>query len=313
MSELSFNAVEERLKKVAFKTEQALGFYLSDEYLPQYRRPSERDVMKHPSVRKLCEAMRYSSLAGGKRIRPFLVLSFCRMFGGDEEDALPLACALEMIHTYSLIHDDLPIVDDDDLRRGRPTNHMIYGEAGALFAGDALLTHAFSVALDAPISAERRIDAVRILAECAGLHGMLGGQMTDMDAEHKTLTEDELCSLHSMKTGALIRASVRLGCLAANVWDREIIDAVDSYASDIGLAFQIVDDVLDRYGDSTVLGKSVNSDESCGKNTFMTFYSREDAMGYASRLTERAIGEISRFRNSEEAIEFARYLLVRNK
>lgn len=309
----SFNALETRLSAVANLVEDRLNFYLNPDFCPEYRRKNEQLRMKHASVRKLLDAMTYSTLSGGKRIRPYLTISFCKMFGGNEEAALDFACALEMIHTYSLVHDDLPCVDNDDLRRGRATNHKVYGEAGALFAGDSLLTYAFEVATNAKLSPTTVISAVRMLSEGAGHYGMLGGQMTDMNAEKKDLTVEELYALHDMKTGALIRTAARLGCLAAEVDDDHVLEAVDSYASDIGLAFQIIDDILDRYGDSHLLGKNVGSDEGSCKNTFLTFYSRNKAMSMAEALTERAISTIAAYEHSEDAVLLARYLLKRNK
>ncbi len=310
---ISFDELEKDLSSVAALTEQTLQFYLSNGFSPEYRRPHEASHMNHASVLKLFDAMSYSTLSGGKRIRPYLTVSVCRMFGGDEKAAMTLACALEMIHTYSLVHDDLPCVDNDDLRRGRPTSHKVYGEAGALFAGDALLTYAFEVVTDAHLSPSTVVSAVRLLAEGAGHFGMLGGQMTDMEAEGETLSIDDLCALHDMKTGALIRTAARLGCLAAEVEDTQIFDAVDAYASDIGRAFQIVDDVLDRYGDSQLLGKNTGSDTDSCKNTFLTFYSREEAMEKARELTDRAIDSIRAYEHSETLVSLARYLLQRNK
>ena len=305
--------IERRLAEAAMLTETAFDAYFSSKSIPAYRAASELAVMQNPSVRKLSEAMNYSLLAGGKRIRPYLVLSFCRMLDGDEEKALPLACALEAVHTYSLIHDDLPCVDNDDLRRGRPTSHKVYGEAGALFAGDALLTLAFLMATDAPLPSDSIVKAIRILSECAGVYGMLGGQMADTDAEKRQLKKDELVTLHSMKTGALMRCAVRLGCLAAGVQDEQILNDMDSYASDIGLAFQIVDDILDKYGESQLLGKTVGSDTASEKTTFLSFYTREEAFAEATRLTERAIETVSKYQNLQEAVLLAEYLLHRQK
>ena len=310
---VSFDELEKDLSFAAERTEESLKFYLSRNFSPAYRRQSELSHVGDASVLKLIDAMAYSTLSGGKRIRPYLTLAVSKMFGGNQDAALTLACALEMIHTYSLIHDDLPCVDNDDLRRGRPTNHKVYGEAGALFAGDALLTYAFEVATEAKLAPKSLVSAVRALSEGAGHLGMLGGQMTDMDAEHKELSIEELCALHDMKTGALIRTAVRLGCLAANVDDPQVFDAMDSYASDIGRAFQIVDDILDRYGDSRLLGKNIGSDAESCKNTFLTFYEREEAIEEAKALTNRAIDTVSAYDHSENLVLLAQYLLQRNK
>lgn len=284
------------LTAAANKTEAAMRSYLPDE--------------SKPGVSKLTEAMQYSLFSGGKRIRPYLTLVFCKMFGGEEKKALALASALEMVHTYSLIHDDLPCVDNDELRRGRPTNHMIYGEAGALFAGDALLTRAFGV-LSETLTGETLRCAVSLLSEYAGARGMLGGQMLDMEAEVRSLSYDELLLLHEMKTGALIRTAVRFGLLAANLTDEAVIADADEYAANIGVSFQIVDDVLDRCGDTEELGKSTGSDEASGKTTFLTFFSAEEAMQKAKALTERAISAIKHHAGSEEAVMLAEFLLKR--
>ena len=193
-------------------------------------------------LKPLLDSERYSLFAGGKRIRPLLTLEFCRMLGGEDQAALPFACAVEMIHTYSLIHDDLPCMDNDDMRRGKPTNHKVFGESTALLAGDSLLTGAFEAAAsNRAVSAETAIKAVAYLSGCAGRYGMVGGQIMDLEGEHKTLTLDELLKLHSLKTGALISAAAVMGALAAGVelTDPCMADVV-TYAENVGLAFQIV-------------------------------------------------------------------------
>ncbi len=262
----------------------------------------------------LLEAERYSLLAGGKRIRPFLVLSFCRLYGGEDKAALPFACAVEMIHTYSLIHDDLPCMDNDDMRRGRPTNHKVYGEANALLAGDGLLTRAFGTAAGNPhVSAELARDAVCALSEAAGDCGMVGGQVIDLLGEEQALTREQLTRLHSLKTGALIRVSALLGCLAAGFSaDSAEAQAAVAYADRIGLAFQIIDDVLDVTGDEAQLGKPCGSDADNQKTTFLTFYSIDEARAYAARLTSEAISLISHIDGSELLTDLAVYLLDRD-
>ena len=217
----------------------------------------------------LFEAMRYSLLAGGKRLRPIFVLDFCRMCGGNWEKALPFAAAVEMVHTYSLIHDDLPCMDDDDLRRGRPTNHKVFGEATAVLAGDALLTAAFSYIADADISAEIRIRAVKILSHCAGELGMVGGQMLDMCSEQRECTVQEVMDIQSRKTGALIRAACMLGVLAGQGSEEQLLSALE-FATHLGIAFQIRDDMLDVIGNQEELGKAVGTD--CNKNTLVQLY-----------------------------------------
>ena len=290
------------MKRVAETTETSLSRLI----------PLQKNT-SHEATAILYDAMRYSLLGGGKRIRPYLVLLFSRMLDGDETSAIVYASALEMIHTYSLIHDDMPCIDNDDMRRGRPTCHRVYGEATALFAGDAMLTRAFEVIAAAGLPSEDVVAAVRILAKAAGADGMLGGQALDMYAETNALSLEELRALHTMKTGALIRAAVRLGCLAAHVSDENVLFACDTYALHIGLAFQIVDDILDRYGNSDELGKTVGSDESSGKTTFLSFFTKEEAIKEAERLTTHAIEAIKGLDTEGEAQDFARYLVNRTK
>ena len=212
------------------------------------------------------EAMRYSLLAGGKRIRPLLVLEFCRVTGGDEQAALPLAAALEMIHTYSLIHDDLPCMDNDDYRRGRLTNHKVYGESTAVLAGDGLLTAAFETAASTPLPPSAVVRAVSVLSRCAGPYGMVGGQQLDLEGEHKRCTAGEIHEIHRLKTGALISAGCQLGVLAGGGTEAQLA-AARTYAEGIGMAFQLRDDILDVTGDSAKLGKKTGMDEK--KNTLV--------------------------------------------
>ena len=217
----------------------------------------------------LFEAMRYSLLAGGKRLRPVFVFDFCYMCGGNWEDATTFAAALEMIHTYSLIHDDLPCMENDDYRRGMLTNHKKYGEATAVLAGDGLLTAAFHCLSKAPFSAEIRIKAVEVLAACAGELGMVGGQVLDMQSETRQCTKEEVTAIQSRKTGALIKAACVLGVIAGQ-GSAEQIAAAEIFASNIGLAFQIRDDMLDVIGNAEELGKAVGVDTA--KNTFVQLY-----------------------------------------
>ncbi|MBE6601285.1 MAG: polyprenyl synthetase family protein [Ruminococcaceae bacterium] len=266
-------------------------------------------------LQSLLDAERYSLFAGGKRIRPLLTMEFCRMFGGEEAAALPFACAVEMIHTYSLIHDDLPCMDDDDLRRGKPTNHKVFGESTALLAGDSLLTGAFEVAASNTVAGpEIASKAVAYLANCAGRYGMIGGQIMDLAGEKKKLTLDQLLKLHSMKTGALISAASVMGALAAGVdlTDPRMADVV-TYAENIGLAFQIVDDILDCTGTAEELGKNVGVDAEHQKNTFTSFYTVEEAQFYADRLTEEAIAAIRSYRDSDALCSLAKWLATRKK
>lgn len=259
------------------------------------------------------DAQRYSLLGGGKRIRPFLVNEFCRVFGGTQEASMPFACAIEMIHTYSLIHDDLPCMDDDDLRRGKPTNHKVFGYSTALLAGDALLTKAFLCASEnRAVSAEARAEAVRLIAKAAGDVGMIGGQIIDLDGEKKKLSFETLLRLHALKTGALIECSALLGALAAGVFpDDPRAKAASEYARSIGLAFQVIDDILDRTASAEELGKSVGGDAEHNKTTFLTYYDCEGAKAYAAELTERAIAAVEGFEGSDGLVALAKYLLER--
>lgn len=265
--------------------------------------------------RVLIESMKYSLEAGGKRVRPQLVFEFSRLCGGSDDAAAPFACAVEMIHTYSLIHDDLPCMDNDDMRRGKPTNHKVFGETIALLAGDSLLTGAFEAAasnsaVDPAICAK----ATAYLASCAGRYGMVGGQVMDLEGEHKKLTLDQLLKLHSMKTGALINAAAVMGALAAGCsFDDPCMEDVVTYAENIGLAFQIVDDILDATGDAAMLGKNVGTDAEHEKNTFLSFYTVEEAQFYADRLTADAIRAIRKYPGSDTLISIAEWLAKRKK
>ena len=244
----------------------------------------------------LFDAMRYSLLAGGKRLRPIFVFDFCRMCGGNWKQAAAFAAAVEMIHTYSLIHDDLPCMDDDDFRRGRPTNHKVYGEATAVLAGDVLLTAAFSYLAKAPYSAETRIRAVEILAECAGELGMVGGQMLDMSSEERQCTEQEVLDIQSRKTGALIRAACQLGVLAGG-GDTAQLEAAGAFADHLGLAFQIRDDMLDVVGTTEEMGKSVGTDAV--KNTFVQLYGLDTCADLVYKHTDLAKGQLLHFADAE--------------
>lgn len=239
---------------------------------------------------KVCEAMAYSLLDGGKRIRGCLTLAMCELCGGEVQSALPLACAIEMVHAYSLIHDDLPCMDNDDLRRGKPSCHIKFGEGTALLAGDALLTHAFSAASDAyfngTLPAETVLRCVNQLSRAAGVEGMIGGQVIDTAPEEVPMTPEQLEAMHSMKTGALIRSAAVLGCLAAGA-PRDVVMQADLYAAKIGLAFQIVDDILDATEESEKLGKST-SDADNKKTTYITLYGVEKAREMVRRLVLEA-------------------------
>lgn len=246
----------------------------------------------------LYDAMEYSLLSGGKRIRPLLTLAVCRMCGGDVALALPFACAAEMIHTYSLIHDDLPCMDDDDLRRGRPTNHKVYGEATAILAGDGLLTAAFETVLEAPgLPAERVVAAAACLAKSAGGRGMVGGQVLDMAAEGRSVTARDVEHLQSLKTGALLCAAAEMGCIAAGGGEHDRA-AVRKYAQKLGLAFQIRDDMLDVTGDEATLGKPIGSDADNEKTTFVTLRGLDGCAALMDQLTGEAVGALADFEDA---------------
>ena len=239
------------------------------------------------SLAGLAESMRYSLLAGGKRIRPTLVLEFCRICGGDIDAAMPVACAIEMLHTYSLIHDDLPCMDDDALRRGRPTNHVVYGECTATLAGDALQAEAFGTILRSALPAERKARCAEFLADAVGLDGMCGGQFLDMLGEGKKLSEQELADINSRKTGALLTAACRMG-VAAGGGNEAQLEAASLYGAAIGAAFQIRDDMLDVLGNEQELGKPIGSDAQEEKNTYMALYGAEHCSQMIEKLTARA-------------------------
>lgn len=245
--------------------------------------------------KELFEAMRYSLLSGGKRLRPVLTLSFCELCGGRAEDALPFAAAVDMVHTYSLIHDDLPCMDNDDFRRGKPTSHKVYGEAKAVLAGDALLTAAFSQLASAKLSPERIVKAVAVLSSCAGELGMVGGQVLDMDAEQRECTEEDVRAIQSRKTGALICAACLLGVIAAGGSETQE-KAAERYAESLGLAFQIQDDILDVIGDAQKLGKATGVDEK--KNTFVRIYGVEACKEMVQAETNKAISALELFENA---------------
>ena len=263
-------------------------------------------------ARRLREAMRYSTLGGGKRIRPYLTAKTAEILGGDPEIARWFGAALEFIHTYSLIHDDLPCMYNDDYRRGRLTCHKMFDEATAVLTGDALLTYAFEVIAISPATDRQKVAATRILATCAGSAGMIRGQMTDLTAERHTISFDTLKRMYADKTSALMEAAVLLGCVAAECDDETVRGAFVTYAHSLGMAFQILDDLLDVYGDVS-LGKPIGSDEKNGKNTYLTFVSVTDAQREAARLTENAENALRGIPGSSPLLRLADALLHRSK
>jgi geranylgeranyl diphosphate synthase type II len=260
--------------------------------------------------------MRYSIFAGGKRIRPILMIAACESVGGDPERVMSAACAMEMIHTYSLIHDDLPAMDDDDFRRGRPTNHKVFGEATAILAGDALLTEAF-ILLSNP-EANREIDpeiirrVVHTIARCAGSLGMVGGQVVDMESEGKKIDFPTLEYIHTHKTGALILASIQAGALIGGADDRAFA-ALTRYGEAAGLAFQVADDILDVVGDQAQLGKDVGSDQARGKATYVALLGLEEARRRALELRDVALTALDALGEPAEPLRsIASYIVDRS-
>jgi geranylgeranyl diphosphate synthase, type II len=290
----------------------------ADEYLR--RRTTEVDAALGELVRerrarvepRLLEAMEYSLTSPGKRIRPILVLAAAEAIGADPGPLLPFACAAEMVHTYSLIHDDLPAMDDDDLRRGRPTNHKVFGEAVAVLAGDALLTEAFAVlSADCGLAAERRLAAIRELAVAAGAEGMVGGQTADILAEGAEADPRRVESIHRRKTGALLRACVRIGAILAGA-DARALASLSAYGEAIGLAFQIADDLLDELGDTQVTGKSAQRDRERGKSTYPAALGIERARQLLRELLEQGLAALGEFGASAEPLrEIARRVVER--
>lgn len=261
----------------------------------------------------LTEAMKYSVLGGGKRIRAFLTLNFAKMYGADEKAAMPFACALEMVHAYSLVHDDMPCMDDDDMRRGKPSCHKKFGEATALLAGDSLLTLAFEVCASNPYVSPASIAlAVKTLANLAGYAGMCGGQEIDLCESAESY--DRLTKLHLLKTGALIKAACLLGLYAAtDNPDAKVVKNISEYADTLGIAFQIHDDILDVTSDTETLGKPVGSDEKNDKKTALSFMTLEEAVELEHNLTKKAIAAVSECPDNEMPSQLAVWLLSRKK
>lgn len=275
-------------------------------YLPS-ENCREADVIK---------SMKYSLTAGGKRIRPMLVLEFCKLCAGDIMSAVPFACAVEMVHTYSLIHDDLPCMDNDDMRRGKPSNHIKFGEATALLAGDALQSLAFETMLNADTvaktGADKAVRAAAVLARNIGACGMVGGQIIDLEYEDKSADADVLREMHSKKTSALISAACEIGCIIGGA-DEKQLAAARGYAENIGLAFQIVDDMLDVTSDENTLGKPVGSDEQNDKSTFVTLYGLEKCGELVDEYTSEAVNCLNVFDGDVSALKALAYSLAKRK
>lgn len=290
------------------------------QYLDQKRDEVDRfleTVIPHAQTPPgtLHEAMRYSLFAGGKRVRPILAIAASEAVGGTSKAILPVSCSTELIHTYSLIHDDLPAMDDDDYRRGKPTSHKVFGEAMAILAGDALLTMAFELCsrqdLMDGLDAVRQAHIIRELAAGAGNLGMVGGQVFDIQAEHQDIDLATLQNIHKHKTGMLIRAAVRMGALVAGATPAQL-ESLTAYAEDVGLAFQVADDVLNVTGTREELGKNPSTDAQRGKKTYPTFYGVEGARKFAEECVERAISRLHDFDAKADPLrEIARYITAR--
>ncbi len=289
-------------------------------YLEERRRLVNRTLETYISVvrgpaPRVVEAMHYSLFAGGKRLRPILCLAASEAVGGDAREALPVACALEMIHTYSLIHDDLPAMDDDELRRGRPTCHKQFDEATAILAGDGLLTEAFRVMAEcAPLFSGREtvlLEVMELIATAAGYRGMVGGQMLDLQAEGKEISLKELETIHRLKTGALLTAAVRSGALVGG-GSRQEVNLLNSFGEKFGLAFQITDDILDVEGNREEMGKTPGADVKRRKATYPGLLGLEQAKIWAGKLVEGAVADLETLGERAAPLqEMARYLLVR--
>lgn len=279
-----------------------------EELLAKYM-PKENGYQK-----TILEAMNYSLNAGGKRLRPILTLEACKIVGGNEEDAIPFAVAIEMIHTYSLIHDDLPALDNDDLRRGRPTNHKVYGDAMAILAGDGLLNYAFEIMLKESIGKEnpdKYLRAINEIAKASGVYGMIGGQVVDIESEDKKIDMEKLDFIHLNKTAAIIVGCMRAGAIIGDATEEEL-ENITNYAKNIGLSFQIVDDILDIVGDEAKLGKKVGSDIDNNKSTYPSLIGLEESKKIAKNLIDEAKIKISEIDGNDEFLNgLAEYIISR--
>ncbi len=291
-----------------------------EKYLKSYQEDINKKILEFlkssDTSNRIVQAMRYSILAGGKRIRPILTIAAAEATHARVSDVLPVACAVEMIHTYSLIHDDLPAMDNDRLRRGKPTSHIQFDEATAILAGDALLTLAFEILSSTQNNTSenlsRHLKIIHVMARAAGYQGMVQGQMQDICAEGNKLDLDELTTMHSLKTGALIEASIVVGALLGNAGQKKM-DSLRSYAQHIGLAFQVIDDILNVSGDPVKLGKAVGTDTDRGKNTFPGLMGMTKATVYADNLVQSALKALALFDNKADPLRaIAHYIIDRN-
>ncbi|RKR71323.1 (2E,6E)-farnesyl diphosphate synthase [Marinobacter nauticus] len=290
----------------------------AEAYLDQCRQQVDRELdrclARHATSERLQETMRYSVLGGGKRVRPALCMAAARAMGSDENTALAPACALELIHAYSLVHDDLPAMDDDDLRRGRPTAHIAFDEASAILAGDALQTLAFALLSDAPALSDRqRVTMISELARASGHQGMVGGQAIDLESVGRQLSVAQLEAMHRHKTGALIEASVRLGALTSETVTECQLSNLTDYASALGLAFQVQDDLLDIEGDTEIIGKRQGSDAARAKPTYPALLGIEGARQHLARLLDEALSALESFDSEADTLRaMADYVVARS-
>lgn len=294
---------------MSFKSSLKYRVDYIEKLLKEYM-PEEKGYQK-----TIFEAMNYSLKAGGKRLRPILTLEACRIVGGNEEDAIPFAIAIEMIHTYSLIHDDLPALDNDDLRRGRPTNHKVYGDAMAILAGDGLLNYAFEIMLKSSIGKEnpaKYLNAINEIAKSSGVYGMIGGQVVDIESEDKKIEMEKLDFIHLNKTAAIIVGCMRAGAIIGDATEKQL-ENITKYAKNIGLSFQIADDILDITGDESKLGKKVGSDIDNNKSTYPSLIGLEKSKEIANDLINEAKTRISNIKGDTEFLnDLAEYIVARD-
>ena len=294
---------------MSFKSSLKYRVDYIEKLLKEYM-PEEKGYQK-----TIFEAMNYSLKAGGKRLRPILTLEACRIVGGNEEDVIPFAIAIEMIHTYSLIHDDLPALDNDDLRRGRPTNHKVYGDAMAILAGDGLLNYAFEIMLKSSIGKEnpaKYLNAINEIAKSSGVYGMIGGQVVDIESEDKNIEMEKLDFIHLNKTAAIIVGCMRAGAIIGDATEEQL-ENITKYATNIGLSFQIADDILDITGDESKLGKKVGSDIDNNKSTYPSLIGLEKSKEIANDLINEAKTRISNIKGDTEFLnDLAEYIVARD-
>ena len=294
---------------MSFKSSLKYRVDYIEKLLKEYM-PEEKGYQK-----TIFEAMNYSLKAGGKRLRPILTLEACRIVGGNEEDVIPFAIAIEMIHTYSLIHDDLPALDNDDLRRGRPTNHKVYGDAMAILAGDGLLNYAFEIMLSSSIGKEnpaKYLNAINEIAKSSGVYGMIGGQVVDIESEDKNIEMEKLDFIHLNKTAAIIVGCMRAGAIIGDATEEQL-ENITKYATNIGLSFQIADDILDITGDESKLGKKVGSDIDNNKSTYPSLIGLEKSKEIANDLINEAKTRISNIKGDTEFLnDLAEYIVARD-